>query len=114
MRYAVFLIPLHAGLWILALPYLRRAMAGRPRLAAGAVAAAAALLIVHQAVMGVFAVRTGDANLRLIADFRSGQRTAPMLVTIYGDLDRAQALGARLRRDGRYQRELRPDPPATP
>jgi len=111
MRYAVFLIPLHAGLWMLALPHLRKAMEARPRLFAGAVAAAALALLAHQAVMGVFAVRTGDANLRLIADFRSGQRTAPMLVTIYGDLDRARAVNARLRRAGLYQRELRRDPP---
>jgi hypothetical protein len=113
MRYAVFLIPLHVGLWILALPWLARAVQGRPRLMAGAVAAAALLLVAHQAVMGVFAVRTGDANLRLIADFREGRRTAPMQVTIYGDLDRAGALAQRLRREGLYQRELRPDPPPT-
>jgi hypothetical protein len=33
-----------------------------------------------------------------------------MPVTIYGDLDRARAIGEELRRDGLYQRELRPDP----
>ena len=38
MRYAVFLIPLHVGLWILVLPYIRRAMERRPRISANAIA----------------------------------------------------------------------------
>lgn len=114
MRYAVFLIPLHVGLWILALPYLRRAWERRPTPMAGAVAASAALMLVHQGAMAVFAVRTADTNLRVIADFRSGERSASMLATIYSDLDVAQALAARMRREGLYQAELRPDPPEIP
>jgi hypothetical protein len=59
-------------------------------------------------------VRTADANLRVVADFRSGRRSPIMLTTIYADLDQAKALSDRLRREGRYQRELRPDPASTP
>jgi hypothetical protein len=114
MRYAVFLIPLHVGLWILALPYSRRAWERRPGPTAGLVTAAAALMLVHQLVMGVYAVRTADANLRIVAGFRAGQRTPDMQITIYSDLARARALDERMRREGLYQRELRPNPPAQP
>jgi hypothetical protein len=111
MRYSVFLIPLHVGLWLLALPYVRRGWERRPGPAAAAVAAAAVAMLLHQGVMAVYAVRTADINLRLIADFRSGLRTPPMLITIYGDRDHAKAMSDELRRDGLYQHELRPDPP---
>jgi hypothetical protein len=111
MRYAVFLIPMHVGLWILALPRLRRDWERRPKPMAGVVAAVAGLMLVHQGVMAVYAVRTADANLRVIADFRAGRRSAIMRTMIYSDLDKAQALSERLRREGLYQRELRPDPP---
>lgn len=114
MRYAVFLIPLHVGLCILALPYLRRAWETRPRMMQGAVVAAAAFLLVHQTVMGVYAVRTADTNLQLIAAFRAGERRPAMSTTIYADLGRAQSLATQMRRDGFYQRELRPDPPPLP
>jgi hypothetical protein len=110
MRYAVFLIPLHVGLWILALPHLRRAWERWPRPVASAVAAAAALMVVHQGVMAVYAVRTADANLQVVADFRAGKRTPAMVPTIYSDPGAAQPLSDRMRREGLYQRELRPDP----
>ena len=110
MRYAVFLIPLHVGLWILALPYLRRAWERWPGSMARAVVAAAALMLVHQGVMAVYAVRTADTNLRVIADFRAGRRTPAMIPTIYSDPGAAQPLSDRMRREGLYQRELRPDP----
>lgn len=111
MRYSVFLIPLHVGLWLLALPYIRQAWSRRPGPMEAAVAGAAALMLLHQGVMALYAVRTADANLRIIADFREGRRTPAMSVTIYGDLDRARSISDSLRRDGLYPRELRPDPP---
>ena len=110
MRYAVFLIPLHVGLWILALPHLRRAWERWPRSLASAVVAAAAFMLVNQGVMAVYAVRTADANLQVIADFRAGKRTPAMVPTIYPDPGAAQPLSDRMRREGLYQRELRPDP----
>jgi hypothetical protein len=110
MRFAVFLIPLHAGLWILAAPHLRRALERRPRATAGAVAAAAALMLAHQGVMAIYAIRTADANLRVIADFRAGKRNPAMRAMIYPDLDGAWRVAARMRRDGLYRHEWRADP----
>jgi hypothetical protein len=110
MRFAVFLIPLHTGLWILAAPHLRRALERRPRATAGAVAAAAALMLAHQGVMAIYAVRTADANLRIIADFRSGKRNPAMRAMIYPNLDGAWGLAMRMRRDGLYRYEWRADP----
>jgi hypothetical protein len=112
MRYAVFLIPLHVGLWILALPHVRQAWPQRPRTVAGAVMGLAVVMLVHQGVMAVFAMRTADANLRVVADFRNGKRSPQMLTTINPDLGAAQALALRMQGDGFYQRELRPDPVA--
>lgn len=112
MRYAVFLIPLHVGFWILALPYVRRAWIQRPGPVAGAVVGLAVVMLVHQGVMAVFAMRTADANLRVLADFRNGKRSPQMLTTINPDLGEAQALALRMQGDGFYQRELRPDPVA--
>jgi hypothetical protein len=111
MRYAVFLAPLHVGLWVLALPYLRQAWEKRPGRWEAAVAAAAAVMLLHQAAMAVYAVRTADQNLRVVADFRARRRTPQMTATIYPDLGRAQAQADAMRREGFYQRELRPDPP---
>jgi len=111
MRYAVFLIPLHVGLWILALPYLRQAWQARPRWVARGVVVVAGLMIAHQAAMAIYAVRTADENLRVVADFRAGKRSPAMARTIYSNLDTASALATRLRQDGLYQTELRPDPP---
>jgi predicted ABC-class ATPase len=76
------------------------------------VVVASVLMVVHQGVMAVYAVRTADANLRVVADFRAGKRTPAMVPTIYPDLAAAQPLSDRMRREGLYQRELRPDPGA--
>jgi hypothetical protein len=65
-------------------------------------------------VMAVFATRTADINLRAVADFREGRGSPTMLSTIYADLDQARASAAQMRREGLYQRELRPDPPNSP
>lgn len=110
MRYAVFLIPLHVGLWILALPHLRRAWRARPTVMEGALVVAAALMVAHQGVMALYAVRTADANRQVIAEFRAGDRSAQMRTTIYPDLAKAAALSARMRAEQIYQRELTPDP----
>ena len=67
-------------------------------------------MLLHQAVMSVFAVHTADINLRVVADFHAGERSPEVLTTIYTDLGAAQALSERLQRDGFYQRELRPIP----
>jgi hypothetical protein len=110
MRYAVFLIPLHVGLWILALPHLRRAWLAQRRPMEAAVISAALLMVAHQGVMALYAVRTADANRQVIDQFHAGARSAQMLTTIYPDLAKAAALSARMRSERLYQRELRADP----
>jgi hypothetical protein len=71
-------------------------------------------MVGHQAVMAIFATRTADINLRAVADFRQGRGSPAMQTNIYADLDQARALAAQMRREGFYQRELRPDPPGDP
>jgi hypothetical protein len=111
MRYSIFLTPLHLGLWLLALPYLRCAWTRHARTLQALVGLAAAVMLAHQAAMAVFAVRTADANLRVIADFREGRRYPQMQPIVYGDLRQVLALADWMRRAGFYQAELRPDPP---
>ena len=101
LRYALFLVPLHVGLLMLAVPLLARL--SWPRLASGALTAAAVVLLAQQGVMGAAAIRTTDVNRRLIADFRQGLRSPQMTPTVHADLGRAAALNARMRRDGLYQ-----------
>jgi hypothetical protein len=108
VRYAVFLVPLHVGLWLMALPYLRRLWQARPGPMERVAVAAAVLMVVHQAVMAVYAVRTADEIRAVIDAFHRGERTPAMLTTIYPDLGKAQSISTRLRREGLYQRELRP------
>lgn len=110
MRYAVFLIPLHVGVWMTVLPALRRLWLAQPKPMERVAIAAAALMIIHQGVMAIYAVRTADENRALVDAFRAGARTPAMLTTIYPDLAKARAIAERLRRDGLYQRELRAAP----
>ncbi|THD65620.1 hypothetical protein [Phenylobacterium sp.] len=111
MRYSVFLEPLHVGLWLLALPYVRSASARRPQAFEAAVVAVSVVLLAHQAVMAAYAVRTADANLRFIADFRNGLRYPQMQPIVYSDIKLIVAPADWMKREGFYQRELRPDPP---
>lgn len=113
-RYTVLLMPLHVGLWVLALPYVRQFWARRPRLANPSLLAAALILLGHQAVMALYAVRTGDTTLRVVADFREGRRTPAMTPMIHPDMARAERISAALQARGFYQSELRPDPPRGP
>jgi hypothetical protein len=106
LRYGVFLIPMHVGLLMLALPYLARLRIRRPRSIDAAMLAGATLMIGHQLGLGLFAARTADVNRTLIADFRAGIRTAPMLGTVYPEFGRATVISAELRRRGIYQQEL--------
>lgn len=101
LRYALFLVPMHVGLLMLAMPMLARFR--RPHVTSGAFAAAAIVLLGHQAVMGLAAIRTTDVNRQLIADFRQGLRSPQMTPTIHTDLTRAAMLDDRMRRDGLYQ-----------
>ncbi len=107
MRYAVFMIPLHAGLCILALPAARRLWIARPKLGAAAVYALSALMVSNQVLMAVFAIRTADINRQVVAAFRAGA-TTPQMEVIYADLSAARAIEDRLRCDGFFQFEVKP------
>ena len=111
MRYSIFLAPLHLGLWLVALPYLREACRRRPKSLRAWVVVAAVVMLAHQTMMAVFALRTADVNLRVIADFREGRRYPQMQPIVYGDLGHVLALAGWMKRNGVYQTELRADPP---
>lgn len=104
IRYAVFLIPLHVGLWILALPTLRRLWERRPRLGALCLGAASVLLVCHQLVMAVYALGTANAERDQLAAFQAGARTPQMTTTIYPGLRKAEAMERWMARDGLYRR----------
>lgn len=105
-RYASFLTPMHVGLLILALPWLERLAAGRPRAAAAAVLGAALMLFANQVVAGVLVIRGADANRNAVAAFKAGSRDPALRAVIYPRLERAERVEARLSRDGFFQREL--------
>ena len=110
MRYAIFMMPTHVALWILAAPYVRRWWLARPQRMEAAFLAAAVVMLGVQGLMAEYAVRTADINRRIIADFHAGKRSERMLTTIYPDLAKAQALSEGLQARGLYQRELTPPP----
>ncbi|MGZ3378055.1 MAG: hypothetical protein ACXU8S_15795 [Phenylobacterium sp.] len=110
MRYAVFMIPLHAGIWIMLLPRVAAFWPRAPRVSALGLLAVAVLMLAHQGAMTLYAVRTADTIYSTIDDFQAGRLTPQMSTIIYPDLAKARAIEARLRRDGLYQRELRAIP----
>lgn len=103
LRYALFLVPLHVGLLMLAAPLAARLRVRHRAAVDGALAACALALVGHQMVMGAAAIRTTDVNRQLLAEFRQGVRTAQMSPTIHPDLAHAAAIDARLRHDGLYR-----------
>ena len=111
MRYAVFLIPLHVGLWVLVLPYVRKAWAARPRAADAALIGLSLGLLAHQGVMSIYALRTGDIILRVVADHREGRPASSLTAVFYPVPSRSQEILGQLRARGLFQRELRADPP---
>jgi hypothetical protein len=120
LRYALTVAPLHVGLLMLALPGLGRLWRGHRRLVEGVALGALAVLLVHDAAFGAKTVEASDVIRETVVDFHAGVRTSRMLTLIYPNLDYAQAMSARMARDGLYQHELhlkprpRPDPAAKP
>lgn len=103
LRYAVLLTPLHVGLLMLAAPGLQLRWVRRPRTAQALLATAAILMVAHQAGAGAFVVRTSDIIRARVAAFQVGDRSAPVLATVYPDADKAAALLSRMRAQGLYQ-----------
>jgi hypothetical protein len=112
LRYAVFLAPMHVGLLMLALPY----GAKLPAKFSGAVAMIVAAVLLLQQFAGVVSVAKASDRIRQMkVDFEAGQRRSEMLLTIHPVISRAEAIGARMRRDGLYRHEAhRPRPTEAP
>jgi hypothetical protein len=91
MRYALFLTPLHLGLFFLALPWLARRPAGATILL-GLFA-----LVLAQQAYGTFKVRAVANQIRAaLADFHRGNDTPMVRVFVHPDPDRARRIEAEL------------------
>lgn len=91
VRYALFLAPLHLGLFFIALPWIARA---RP---APILAALIALLLAQQAY-GVLKVAGAAAQVRAaLADFAAGRDTPMVRVFVHPNPQRARAILVRMR-----------------
>lgn len=98
VRYAMLLAPLHVGLLLLGLPWLRRLWTARPRTVQAAILAGLAVLLVQQVLVGMVAARAGARTRDAIARFERGERTPDMTAIIHPDLARATAIDAEIRR----------------
>ena len=98
VRYAMLLAPLHVGLLLLGLPWLRRWGETRPQAVQAALLAGLTALLVQQMLVGVVAARAGARTRDAIARFERGERTLDMTATIHPDLARATAIDAEIRR----------------
>jgi len=114
LRYAVFVAPLHAGLLILALPYAERLLVRHRRTGEALVVASLATILAQNLAIAPKVIWVADVNRELVAAFRAGDRSPQVAQFVYPDLDRAQALSARLQAEGLYRDELhlKPRPPA--
>jgi hypothetical protein len=106
LRYGPLVAPLQTGLLMLAAPYAAGLWRRRRRLVEGAVIALLAGLFVQDAALAVKVVRANDLIRESVADFHAGARTPGAASLVYPELDYAEAVSARLQRDGLYQHEL--------
>jgi hypothetical protein len=103
VRYAVLLTPLHVGALLL-LPWL--AGPGSVRTGRALVPALLLLLLAHNAVMSLQAVRASDRTRATIAAFARGAPATPeMHRIVHPDLDEARRIYADMRRHGLFRRE---------
>jgi hypothetical protein len=109
LRYAIFLLPAHVGFLLVALPLVRRSARLRGE---ALLAAAAGLLLIQQAAMGLALVHASDANREAIAAFQAGDRRPSINAVVHPDPVSAAAIYARLKAQGIYQHELhlKPEP----
>jgi hypothetical protein len=90
MRYALFLTPLHLGLFCMALPLLQR------RGTAPVLAALIGLLLLQQAFGAIKLVAVADQIRQALADFAAGRDTPMVKVFVHPDPNRARAVLARM------------------
>jgi hypothetical protein len=111
LRYAALVTPLHVGLLMLLLPWAGELWRANRRAAEALVAVVVLALTAQDAVFAAKVIRANDWNRELVADFKAGRRAPEMAVTVHPDLAHAQAVYARLARDGLFQHELHLKPP---
>ena len=117
MRYAVFAVPLQAGVVMLLAPEVERRFAARGWAIAATALGAAGLLLVQQAAGGVFVLRSADKIRATIADYEAGKRTPVMTQLIYPDLIFVERVEQRLRAEhsfGKAPQELAAPSPRAP
>jgi hypothetical protein len=106
LRYGLLVAPLQVGLLMLAAPWAERLWRRRRRVAEAACVAVLAAMLAHDLVFSMKVIEASDIVREAIVDFHAGVRTPRMLSLIYPDLGYAQAMSARLERDGLFRREL--------
>jgi hypothetical protein len=104
IRYSVFMIPMHLGLFCLALPWLQRQWSDprRRQWAQGGLLFCAGLLLVQQVAAGEVGANKAQ-DMRATTDrFMAGERDREMTRVVFGDLSYAQRIVDRMRREGIY------------
>jgi hypothetical protein len=105
VRYSVFLVPLHVGIFCLAIPWMKDRWASPgARHAMQAVALGlAALLLVQQVAGGQAGANKARAMDGAIAEFMTGKRDPAIALVVYRDLTYAQYVVDEMRRRRIYQ-----------
>jgi hypothetical protein len=104
VRYALFLVPLHAGLFCLMLPWLKRRWAGRGarRVIQAAALAFGAVMLVQQIAAGQAGARESRTWNADIADFMASGREPPNPKVLWGDLATTRHVVEEMRRRQLY------------
>ena len=106
LRYGLLVSPLHAGLVMLAAPYVAD-LWRRNRDMAQVLCLSVLLGVFAQDVaMAVKVVRASDVIRYAVADFHAGLRRPEMLTLVHPDLAYAEAVSDQLSRDDLFQHEL--------
>lgn len=106
VRYAILVMPLHAGLLLLAAPAVVRRYERHPRLVALGLVGALGLMLLQQAAVGIVVIRAAERTRQAIALFHQGERTPEMLQLVHPDLAHAQSRFEEMRRRGVFLRSL--------
>jgi hypothetical protein len=105
VRYSVFLVPLHLGLFCLALPWMkdRWANSSARRSMQAAALSLGALMLVQQIAGGEAGAAKAQIMNATIARFMAGERDETMTHIVYGDLTYAQDAVDEMRRRQIYR-----------
>jgi hypothetical protein len=101
-RYTILLVPMKAGLILLALPWIDRRRAAHKRIVEAGVAALFAVCLAQQVVIGRIVVASAAHLRETIADFRKGERTEAMKTLIHPNLEHAKVIQTEIDARGVY------------